>query len=116
MIKYFFMTMGIFLNCTADAMITQDFSNVQDMYMMEQIVFSVTTIPMLIVDATGETLSISDKILELEMEINAGPENYYYLRALANQISADPKYNGDTKKALEDVIIQVKEMIQQSKY
>lgn len=114
--KYFLIALGIFFNCTSHAIIIQDFSNLEQFSMMEQIVSSVTTVPTLIVDDTGETFSISDRILELEMEIKAGPENYYYLRALANQISADPKYNGDTQKALEDIIIQVKDMIQQGSF
>ncbi|MGZ3774577.1 MAG: hypothetical protein ACXVCY_02040 [Pseudobdellovibrionaceae bacterium] len=74
-----------------------------------------TFLPTVLVMDSGETVSIADKLPELEAEINAGPENYYYLRALAKQVSNDPKYNGDTEKALADVIMQVKAQVQAQK-
>lgn len=67
-----------------------------------------TTIPTVLILDSGEQFSITENLLELEAEINSGPQGYYYLTALAKQISSDPKYNGDMERALNDVIAQVK--------
>lgn len=74
-----------------------------------------TTLPTMLVADIGETISIEDKLPELEAEIKAGPEQYYYLRGLAAQASLDKKYNGDTAKALVDVIKAVNLLIEAQK-
>lgn len=71
-----------------------------------------TTFPTMIIADSGEVVSIEDKLPELEAELKSGPESYYYLRALAIQVSSDKKYNGDTDKALIDVILQVNTLIE----
>lgn len=70
-----------------------------------------TSAPTMFVLDSGEEVSVADRLPELEAEINAGPENYYYLRAAAKTL-ADKKYNGDTDKALSDVIAQVKALVE----
>lgn len=69
---------------------------------------STTFFPTLLILDSETQISIEDHLPELEAEINAGPEGYYYLRALAKEVSLNPKYNGDTERALNDLIAEIK--------
>ncbi|MGZ3773830.1 MAG: hypothetical protein ACXVCY_07320 [Pseudobdellovibrionaceae bacterium] len=81
---------------------------------LADLLVTTTSLPTVFIMDSGETISIAEKLPELEAELKAGPENYYYLRALAKQLAADnKKYNGDNEKALADIIAQVKAMAQE---
>lgn len=102
---------GLLMANTSQAYVAGAFDGISDKNAIAIIGFwptTTTAFPTMLLLESGETVSIADKLPELEAEINAGPESYYYLRALAKQVSQDPKYNGDTEKALADVIAQVK--------
>lgn len=113
--KCVFLLAGLLFTNASHAFISGAFSGISDEGAMMLIALApttTTTFPTMIIADSGEVVSITDRLPELEAEIKAGPESYYYIRALATQVSSDEKYNGDADKALTDVIIQVNALIE----